>query len=169
VRAAQPGQAGPNALQDVTVGMEVTDGNKVRASTTRPPPPPDGHRPRSSAKARAARAHRPLCLKGKLVGEHEDLERQLLEANKAADRARMGGRAEAAEIAQQIRDVEARMEAAVVTFRVRGISYFEREEWLRPTPRGTGSRSGSTRSRRPSALIAACLVDPAATVDQARS
>jgi hypothetical protein len=108
-----------------------------------------------------------ICLKGKLVGEHQDLERRLGEANKASI-GTMGGRAESAEIAARIRDVEAAMEAASVTFRVRGISYFEREEWLKAHPSREGHEERFNPITGAPALIAACLVEPTATVEQAR-
>lgn len=108
-----------------------------------------------------------ICLKGKLIAEHENLVRQFEEANKNAI-ATMGGRGEAAEIAGKIRDTEAAMEAASVTFRVRGISYFEREEWRKAHPPRDGEKEIFNPVTAAPALIAACLVDPKATVDQAR-
>jgi hypothetical protein len=108
-----------------------------------------------------------ICLKGKLVGEHEDLERQLSEAQVNAV-ATMGGTAKTAELAQQIRDLEQQMDAASVVFRVRGISYFEREEWLKANPPREGVEERFNPLTGAPSLIAACLVEPAATVEQAR-
>lgn len=108
-----------------------------------------------------------ICLKGKLVGEHEDAERQLAEAQKAG-LGTMGAGARAAEIAAQVRELEERMEDASVTFRVRGISYFEREAWLKANPPREGHEERFNPITGCPSLIAACLVDPAVTVEQAK-
>jgi hypothetical protein len=61
----------------------------------------------------------PICLRGDLVAEHEELERQLEEANRRASDSLAGNGA--GELADRIEALQEEMRAATVTFRVRAL------------------------------------------------
>lgn len=119
------------------------------------------------AKAKAPERTVDLCLQADLAAEHDELNRQLVEAQRAGVTT-MADTGRTAELAQRIRDLEEQMRASTVTFRVRGLSPYEREQWLADHP----GRDGKSELFNPltglAPLLAACAVDPAMTADQAQ-
>jgi hypothetical protein len=108
-----------------------------------------------------------LCLDADLAAEHDDLNRQLSESHRTGA-ATMAAAGEAATLARRIRDLEDRMQASVVTFRMRGLSAFRYQEWLEANPGRDGKQERFNPVTAVVPLIAACCVDPAMTVDEAQ-
>lgn len=103
-----------------------------------------------------------ICLDADLGAEHRSLERDLREANRqGADAKTLRG------IGEKIRDVEGRMKAAAVPFHVRGMSAFQRDEWLEAHPPREGKQEAFNPVTGEAALVATCCADPAMTVEQA--
>lgn len=111
-----------------------------------------------------------LCLKGKLAAQHEELSRQLTEAQRddALETRKMADASRSKEIAAQVRELEEQMKAASVAFRVRGVSYFEREDWLKANPPRDGEDEKFNPVTAVPDLIARCLIEPAASAEQVK-
>lgn len=107
-----------------------------------------------------------LCLDGTMVAEHDDLTRQLADVQRESA-VTMAGTGRAVELAQAIRDLEQRMAAAKVPFRVRGLSAHERQQWLDAHPARDGKQELFNPETGAAPLIAACAVNPVMSVEQA--
>jgi len=105
-----------------------------------------------------------ICLDGDLKAEHRQLEQELHEANRGPVEDRDARRRT---LAEQIHELEGRMQAATVRFRLRGMSAFQRDEWLDANPAREGKSEAWNPAGEP-ALVAACCVDPQMTVEDAR-
>jgi hypothetical protein len=105
-----------------------------------------------------------LCVAGDLAGEYEAAKERLIDAQRGATS--LDGSPEAREIAAQMVDLEARMEAATFTFRFRGLSHREWSDLLaqHPSPRPGEAFDSATFAP---ALVSAAAVDPAMTLAQA--
>lgn len=108
-----------------------------------------------------------ICLDADLAAEHDALSQRLAAAQRS-QATTMAGSGEAAEIAHRIRDIEERMQASVVQFRMRGLSAYRRQEWLDAHPAREGKQELFDPYTAPVALIAACCVDPEMTPEQAK-
>lgn len=113
-----------------------------------------------------------ICLRGDLVAEHEEAERQLEQAQKAAGDSLAGNGAAA--IAEQIERLEAEMREASYPFRLRALP---RAQWRalvgdHPPRRGDdgeiidADRALVNTETFYEAMIRACLVDPELTDEQ---
>lgn len=118
-------------------------------------------------KAKAPERVVELCLNADLAAEHDELNRRLQELQRSTALS-MADTGKTAELAQQIRDLEERMQASVVTFRMRGMSAYKRLEWLEAHPPREGKQEAFNVVTGMSALIAACCVDPQMTEDDAQ-
>jgi hypothetical protein len=107
-----------------------------------------------------------ICLDADLAAEHDELSRRLTEAQRSQTALSDGGKA--AKVAKEIRDLEGRMQASVVPFRMRGLSAYRRQEWLDAHPAREGKQELFDPYTGPVALIAACCVDPQMTPEQAK-
>lgn len=108
----------------------------------------------------------PICLRGDLRAEWEELERQLQEARRSprSSMADDGGRA----VAEQMAELEKRMQSATVTLRLRALP---RREWKKlieahPPQSDADKRVGVSQATFYDALIARCLVEPEITAEQ---
>lgn len=121
-------------------------------------------------KAKAPERTVDLCLDADLAAEHDELSRQLAEAQRASVTigAKMADTGHAAEVARKIRDLEERMAGAVVTFRVRALSAYKFQEWLAAHPAREGKEERFNPATGLAPLLAACSVDPAMSEDEAR-
>jgi hypothetical protein len=88
-----------------------------------------------------------ICLRGDLVAEHQQAERELERAEKQAGNSLAGNGA--AEIAERIQALEAEMQENVYEFRLRGLPKRRSSAPSRPSTR-SGSRTASRTSRTPS-------------------
>jgi hypothetical protein len=108
-----------------------------------------------------------LCLDADLAAEHDRLTAELENAQRTvavtmADSGKLG------DLARQIQDVEQKMTDSKVSFRMRGLSAFKRDEWFTANPAREGKSEGFNPVTGLPSLIAACCVDPAMTVAQAQ-
>jgi hypothetical protein len=111
----------------------------------------------------------PLCMRGDLQAEFEDLERKLAAAE-AADDGTLAGNPLAREIAEQIEALRAQMSEHERTFRFRAKSAREYSDLIAlhpPTDEQRQQGQDTNWDSFPAALIAACAVDPTMTVEQA--
>lgn len=104
-----------------------------------------------------------ICLDADLGAEHRGLEQQLREANRQG-----ADVAELRKIGGKIRDVEGRMKAAAVPFRICGMSAYQRDEWLEAHPPREGKQETFNPITGEAALVATCCADPRMTVEQAQ-
>lgn len=112
----------------------------------------------------------PLCLRGDLQAEFEDAERQLRQAELAEGDALAAGGA-AREIAERIEAVRREMAEHTTVFRLRGLGAEPYSDLLaehRPTEAQQRDGHELNLDTFPAALVAACAVDPAMTVEQAK-
>jgi hypothetical protein len=107
----------------------------------------------------------PICLDEDLRSQWEQLQEQLTQLHREATVDKQDQRRR--DLAQRIRDVEADMQAATVQFRLRGLSRFERQEWMDAYPAREGKEEAFDPAGEP-ALVAGCCVDPQMTVEQAK-
>lgn len=114
-----------------------------------------------------------ICLRGDLVAEHEEAERQLEQAQRAQGDSLAGNGAGA--IAERIEALEAEMREASYTFRLRALSRPAWRDLLKEHPPRRGEDGemlqpdgalGIDSETFFAAMIRACLVDPALTVGQ---
>lgn len=108
-----------------------------------------------------------LFLDADLAAEHDDLNRQLLAAQQAGG-GTMRASTKTGELAKRIRDLEERMQSSAVTFRMRGLSAFRRDEWFAANPPREGKEESFNPVTGLPSLIAACCVDPEMTPEQAQ-
>lgn len=109
----------------------------------------------------------PVCLRGDLAAEHEELERRLDEANRRPAESLAGNGA--GELADRLEELEAEMRAATVTFRLRALP---KPVWrallaAHPprqdddgNPIAEDTAIGINMETFWDAMIRACLVDP---------
>jgi hypothetical protein len=113
----------------------------------------------------------PLCLRGDLQAEWEDLERQLKEAEDADDAPVLAGNAAARELAEQMEKLERSMREHEVVFRFRGLSSKKYSDLLVAHKAADDQQDeavdGLNWDTYPTALIAACAIDPKMTLEQA--
>jgi hypothetical protein len=123
-----------------------------------------------------AQAQRPektiaLCLRGDLQARWEDLERQLNAIDRdSSDSDTLGGDSRAADLSAQMADVENEMKAHEVVFKFRGLSSKQYSDVLAQytdEDKKSETNDGIDWKSWPTALIAACAVDPVMTVEQA--
>lgn len=111
-----------------------------------------------------------LYLDADLAAQHDDLSRQLAEAQQAEAGAtrKMGDVPLSRQLAERIQGLQEEMKASAVTFRMRGLSAYKRDEWesAHPPREGKDERFNLITGLAP--LIAACCVDPQMTVEQAQ-
>jgi hypothetical protein len=160
LRAAQPGQAGPQRA----AGRHRRHGGHRR----RQGPQRRRHQAapdlmdidRASSKRRAARAHRPDLPDGQ-AGRRARGPRAAAARGATGVAGTMGGRPRRPRSPQQIRDLEGRCRPSVVTFRVRGLSYVRAGGVAEDAhPARDGQQELFNPITAPVALIAACCVDP---------
>jgi hypothetical protein len=107
-----------------------------------------------------------VCLNANLKAEHADLDRQMQDVA-AAIEAGDGDEDRRRTLADQLHDLEGQMRADTVRFHIRGMSAYQRDEWLDAHPRRDGKQEGFNPVTGEPALVAVCCVDPAMTVEQA--
>ena len=111
-----------------------------------------------------------LCLRGDLQAQWEDLERKLQRAEANSDDT-LAGDPEAQALAEQMEALAERMRATERTFLFRGLGSKEYSDLLAankaPADKQDEAVDGLDWSTYPTALIAACAVDPAMTFEQA--
>ena len=105
-----------------------------------------------------------VCLDANLRAQHRSMEKQLQEAHRETGKS---GDARRRELAEQIRDLEGRMQAATVTFHIRGLSAYDRDEWLAAHPPREGKQEAFNPVAGEPALVAACCVDPQMSAEDA--
>lgn len=111
----------------------------------------------------------PLCLRGDLVAEWESLERQL-QAAQTANADSLAGRGDAHQLAERMQAIRDEMRAHEHVFRFRGKSaqeYSDLQAKHPATPQQREQGLDLNWDTWPTALIAACCVDPAMSEDQA--
>lgn len=121
------------------------------------------------AAARLPETTVPLCLRGDLVAEVEELERQLVtEEAKPKVSIASGGSARA--LAERIAQLQGEMEAYTRPFRLRAMARHDWTRFLMEHPPRSGNdldaRVGYNQETFLPALIRRCLVDPALSDDQ---
>ena len=103
-----------------------------------------------------------VCLDRGLTARHADLQRQLEDPATVAD-----GADKRRKIADDIHKIEGQIRAETVRFHLRGLSAFERDEWLDANPPREGKQEVWNPVTGEPALIAACCLDPQMTAEQA--
>jgi hypothetical protein len=115
----------------------------------------------------------PLCLRGDLIAEWQDLDRRFKQAEQAADEDTLASKnsAEAIELSKQMEDLEEQMRAATRTFRLQGLPGSEWRDLLNAHPPREGDEKDAqvefNRKTFGVAALAACCVMPKMTVAQA--
>jgi hypothetical protein len=115
----------------------------------------------------------PLCLRGDLVSEWQDLERRFKAANQAADEDSLASAnsSEAIELSRQMEDLEEQMRASTRTFRLQGLPGSEWRALLSAHPPREGDEKDAqvdfNRDTFGVAALAACCVVPRMTLAQA--
>lgn len=113
-----------------------------------------------------------MCLRGDLQAEWEDLERQLRAEEDSGGSDSLAGNPVAQGLAERMEKLGATMREHEVVFRFRGLSSKAYSDLLAAqratddTPEDL-NQEGLNWQTYPTALIAACAVDPAMTVEQA--
>jgi hypothetical protein len=108
----------------------------------------------------------PLCLRGDLQAEHEELELQLSELRKAKQTDAPGG----VDLAERIQELEQRMAASTVQFRLRGMP---RRDWKKLKEQYPARKDndvdkfyGFNLDTLFDAAIPACLVEPEVSAER---
>ncbi|MBG0828558.1 hypothetical protein HS041_12340 [Planomonospora sp. ID67723] len=113
----------------------------------------------------------PICLRGDLQAEFEELERALKAArDRPSEGTLAGGGAEAAAVAQQIMDLQEQMREHTTVFRFRGLSskgYSDLVAQHPPTDEDKEKNQDTNWATFTPALVAACAVSPTMTVEDA--
>ena len=106
-----------------------------------------------------------VCLRGDLAAEFDDLEAKLKKARAAEGGRRLASKGDAAQIAEQIRDLEDRMSEEMLTVRVRALP---RAEWNRVMLQHPPAKDASEGDKAMgvnfeafmSDVMPRCIVDP---------
>jgi hypothetical protein len=114
----------------------------------------------------------PLCLRGDLQARWEELERQLNSLDRdASDSDTLGGDPRARDLSAQMAAIEDEMRKHEVVFKFRGLSSKKYSDLLAKhraeEKKDDNESDGIDWATWPTALIAACAVDPVMTVEQA--
>lgn len=121
-------------------------------------------------RAAASRQERsiPVCLAGALVGQVEALDLELVEARKNAQT--LGAQGDVRKLAERIQSLREQMESLTEVFRLRGLSRPENVKLKADHPPRQGNKVdeqlGFNEETYYPALIHACLVEPAMTVEE---
>lgn len=102
-----------------------------------------------------------ICVAGDLAGEHDRLTAELQSA-RAREVTSIEGNPRAVELAQQITELQERMEAATFTFTFRALSSRDWSDLLASHPPREGQSEQFNAATFPVALVKRCLVDPVA-------
>jgi hypothetical protein len=108
----------------------------------------------------------PVCLKGSLVAEYEELERQLPAASR--DGGSLSEPSEAVTIARRMEALRQEIAASSWTFRFRALPGTGYEELQRRHPPRKDKQELFNAETFPIALISACCADPPMTEDHVR-
>jgi hypothetical protein len=103
-----------------------------------------------------------ICLDSSLTARHADLQRQLEDPATVAE-----GADKRRKIADDIHKLEGQIRAETVRFHLRGLSAYDRDEWLDAHPPREGKQEGFNATTGEPALVAACCLDPQMTAEQA--
>lgn len=113
----------------------------------------------------------PLCLRGDLQAEWEDLERKLTAEQDSTDDESLAGNPKVRELADRMAAIGQEMADHEVVFRVRGLNAKAYSDLISkhrlPEDRREESPDGLDWTTYPAGLIAACAIDPVMTVEQA--
>lgn len=113
----------------------------------------------------------PMVLRGDLQAEWEDLERQLRAEEDSDDNVSLAGNPKARELSERMEKLAETMREHEVVFRFRGLSSKAYSDLLTqhraPEDKRDEAVDGMDWDTFPAALIAACAVDPAMTLQQA--
>lgn len=113
----------------------------------------------------------PLCLRGDLQAQWEDLERELRAHQGTADEEALAGDQVARDLAERMEAIAQEMTDHQVVFRFRGLPKRAYSDLLAqhqaPEDKRELAVDGLDWDTFPTALIAACAVDPEMTVEQA--
>jgi len=106
---------------------------------------------------------------GGLLAEHERLSAELEQAvARGEQHASLAGNPSARDLAEQVRELEAAITAATVTFRVRGVGRNKFRRLLDEHPAPDGSGDVFDADTFPVALVAACSLNPPMTEAEVR-
>ncbi|MFF4417096.1 hypothetical protein ACFYY8_31635 [Streptosporangium sp. NPDC001559] len=113
----------------------------------------------------------PICTAGDLVAEFEELERDLTVAReKPVEAGTLAGGTDpmATAIAQQIQELRAQMREHTAVFRFQGLSSKAYSDLVAAHPPKEGGKGDVDWDTFPTALVAACAIEPKMTLDEAR-
>jgi hypothetical protein len=121
--------------------------------------------------ARLPEETKEICLRGDLQRRHEDLERELQDAQQAdKENTSLAGGGRARKVAEQIRQVEAEMREHTHPFAFRALPSHEYRALVEQHPPRDDDQLdalyGANMSSFPHAVISACCIDPPMTVEQ---
>lgn len=125
------------------------------------------------AESKLPRRSVPICLRGDLVAEWQDLERRFKAANTAPEEDSLASTksADAVELAKQMADLQEQMRASTRNFRLQGLPGSQWRELLKAHPPREGDEGDAgaefNRDTFGIAALAACCVMPKMTVAQA--
>ena len=108
-----------------------------------------------------------VCLRGDLLAEWDRLESRLQAARASGVRGSLAAPAPGVDIAQRMEDLGEQIAAAQQEFRVRGLSSKGMSDLIAAHPPVHGEKSAWDPDTFVPALLAACVVDPVMTVEQA--
>lgn len=119
------------------------------------------------AQARLPERTVPICVRGDLVAELEELDRQYAAAPEAGNDVRLTSGAERRRIAERAAAVKEQMAAATIVFRLRAMDRNDWDDLLKAHPPREGDaedkENGYDTSTFPNALIKASAVEPELT------
>lgn len=108
-----------------------------------------------------------VCLRGDLLAKWDRLESQLQAARTSGVQGSLAAPAPGREIAQRMEDLAGQIAGAQQEFRVRGLSSKAVSDLIAAHPPTNGQKGAWNSDTFVPALMAACVVDPAMTVEQA--
>lgn len=121
------------------------------------------------ARAKLPEKTLPLCLRGDLQAEWEDLERQLKTEQDSTDDDSLAGNPKVLELADKMGALGKQMVASEVVFRFRGLDAKKYSDLLlkNKAPEGEETPENLNWTTWPTALIAAAAIDPPMTYEKA--
>lgn len=107
-----------------------------------------------------------LCLRGDLQAKYEEVERQLAAAMRSPMSETLGGDPEQKRLAAESEAIRAEIADAEVTFTFRALPARRWSDLMAEHPARQGKNEGFNLETLPDALIAACSVEPAMTLEE---